>query len=335
MTGLISTTTGLREHIKNGYEDWEETQDGNRIWFYYRNNQNKYNRQLLYICSHPITFTQLHKIKNACKSKGIFFSYTQNNIAIYSDQKIVLTFITLAGQKQVKKIIMPSLSSDSPNNQQKNSKIIFNYDVDGGFPWLLHSINYPTGLTNKFLYNNETSRTNFKTSGLSVGINNAKIPVVTELITHDKYTTSNNDQHTWYSYNLKGMEQHNYTGYQHNTQILPGKDNLIDRSDNYHYSTMQDNGFTRKITIYNKYHLPLQETEISNKTNLIIGKSIISYPNWKNTTFNNLSATYSLPTKITKTFFTINNGLNSVKKVTREALYNSNGQPIWKRNTSG
>ena len=49
----IATSTGVREHLLNGYEDWEESRDGQRVWFYY--NQKRSTRShsppALYLCA--------------------------------------------------------------------------------------------------------------------------------------------------------------------------------------------------------------------------------------------------------------------------------------------
>ena len=333
---VISTTTGLREYITDGYENKEETKDGQYIWLYYdHNNSHDITRRIRYICGHQLTQKQLKSSINACNKDGAFFSYSQNNITIHADHDIVLTRKLIAGHLQITSIAMPSLSSNNINNHNVSSKIYFNYDQNGNLPWLLHSVIYPTGVTSTFLYNNETSRTSSKIDGLPIGINNATLPVVTEFNTYDKYSPTHT-QHIWYSYNTKNGNQHNYTGYQVGGSIEPGKDNLIDQPDNYTYSVTADNGFTKKTTTYNKYHLALQEIEVSDSTNKIIGKSINQYLPWKNSVFSNLSATFSEPIKISKQFFTPQiSGLQSSKIVSKETKYNSLGQAIWKRNTSG
>ena len=57
-------------------------------------------------------------------------------------------------------------------------------------PWLLKSVNYPTGMKTTFLYNQEADKKNAKVSGLPTGINGALIPVVTEQITTYKQNTT-------------------------------------------------------------------------------------------------------------------------------------------------
>ena len=332
----VSTATGVREHIKNGYEDWEEGKNGRRVWLYYdRNSSLDAQRRLKYICAHPLTQSQLKNPKNSCTDAGFWLTYQQNNIVVHGIQNVVLNFDFIAGYKQLKSITMPGFSSTGISNYGKSTKLNFSYDLKGGFPWLLHSVESPTGITSTFLYNTETSKSKNKTNGLLVNNEHSTIPVVTELITHDKFSKTV-DQHTWYSYNVNRADQHNYTGYQSGSLLIPGKDNLIDRPNNYTYSVLQDNGLMTKTSTYNKYHLLLKEITVSDTTGNLVIKDQKKYSPWQNTTFSQLSSVYSLPQNESQVFFTNKvNGLQESHSVIKESRYDQYGQPIWKRDSLG
>ena len=255
----ISMSNGLREHISNGYENWQQSRSGYRIWFYYdhvsKNNQTKH---LKYICAHQLTTTEVQSNKNACTNDGIMITRANNKITVNGLQKFTITENYINGIKQVHSVIMPSLSSFDVNSLPRLKSVVdFAYDTQRNRPWLLKSVNYPTGMKTTFLYNQEADKKNAKVSGLPTGINGALIPVVTEQITTYKQNTTPS-KNVWYYYTGYGKQKmHNFTGYQSGGITIPGKDNLFDRSDNYTYSVAQDNGLTTTTTTYNKYHLPI------------------------------------------------------------------------------
>ena len=232
---------------------------------------------------------------------------------------------------------MPSLSSDGIERYQRDY-VRFYYDTQSNHPQLLRKISYPTGLSTTFLYNEETSKNDAKIPGLPVGINNRFLPVVTEQI----ISTNNKklpDQHTWFYYGKYSRNSHNYTGYQSNRVMIPGKDNILDQYDNYTYSSTMQTNNTRTTTIYNKYQLPLSVVRYDNKNNKIIDRQLYNYPEWRNKTFALLPANYSFAMKTEKEVYDFNNVASSklLNKIntTEKAVYDNAGQPLWKLDSFG
>ena len=215
----------------------------------------------------------------------------------------------------------------------------FAYDTQRNRPWLLKSVNYPTGMKTTFLYNQEADKKNAKVSGLPTGINGALIPVVTEQITTYKQNTTPS-KYVWYYYTGYGKQKmHNFTGYQSGGITIPGKDNLFDRSDNYTYSVAQDNGLTTTTTTYNKYHLPILIQQKDNSSGKLISSNSKSYLPWKNTTFKQLPSNYSFPILTKKALYTLpdanTQNTTNVKNIEQAAKYNVNGKVIWTHDAFG
>ena len=330
------TTFDLREHIKNGYEDWEEDEKGDRVWFYYDNSHNLKTRRLIYICSHQISSNNLFGMSNACKDQGVRIKYGDNLITVYGNQIFKIHQRLDDGLTEVDSIEMPSLSSDQINYNE-NSYIKFTYDINNNLPWLLHQITMPEGYSTVFLYNTESDRRDNQTAGLSTGNNGVRLPVVTEEITH--YFNKNiPDKRIWFYYDEDGSG-HNYTGYQEGHAIEPGRDNLLDCPDDYTYSVAQNNGFTKTTTTYNKYHLPLTVIQKADKNQRILGKTEHIYEPWKRTTFETLAANYSFPIKSIKKIYSKSNldtdqNLN-VTEINQNNKYNNSGQIVWKKDAWG
>ena len=213
----IAMSTGMREHLRNGYEDWEENRSGQRVWFYYdQNGPHDLTRHLLYICAHPLTLLEIQGAVNACPYNGVHLTYLGDDVIVHGQQRLVLHTFNVDGAPMMQSITMPSLSSKGISNSDQSSSVQFSYDVQGSRPWLLHEIMEPSGQKETFLYNHESDRSTLQPNGLPTGINDAKIPVVTEQI----ITPPQSDQdivpikHFWYQYSSGAGDLHNYTGYQ-------------------------------------------------------------------------------------------------------------------------
>ena len=127
----ISMSNGLREHISNGYENWQQSRSGYRIWFYYdhvsKNNQTKH---LKYICAHQLTTTEVQNNKNSCTNDGIMITRANNKITVNGLQKFTITENYINGIKQVHSVIMPSLSSSDVNSLPGLKSVVdFAYDT--------------------------------------------------------------------------------------------------------------------------------------------------------------------------------------------------------------
>ena len=339
----IATSTGIREHLLNGYEDWEEGRDGQRVWFYYnQNGPHDLTRHLRYICAHPLTPLEVQGgAVNACPYNGVYLTYHGGEITVHGQQKFVLHTFNVNGAPMIQSITMPSLSSKGISNNDQSSTVQFSYDVQGSRPWLLHAVTEPSGQKETFLYNQESSHSTLQPNGLPTGLNHAKIPVVTEQIT----TPPRSDQgiipaqFIQYQYSGGTEDLHNYTGYQVGVSAEPGKDNLMDKADSYTYTVTKDNGFTTTRTVYNKYHLPLTITQKDDKNHATIAQNSVIYSHWKNTTFAALSPTFSKPKQTIKTLYslTVKGSDHAVTptKMVQQKRYNNDGQVIWKQDAYG
>ncbi len=349
----IALTSGVKEHLLYGYEDWEETRDGERVWFYYdRNGPQDISRRLLYVCNHPLTEAEVQSSQDACANNGIRLTYEGSDITVHGQQTIVLHMGNMHGQPILQTISMPSLSSAAltkhslltgtkASDKALNSNLQFTYDNQGGKPWLLKNVTTPSGAQTIFLYNSESDHNTLQSQGLPTGFGSAHIPVVTEEI-----TTINTggkkvvpDQHVWYQYSKGTSDQHNYTGYQSGVNSEPGKDNLFDRSDDYTYTVAVDNGLTTSTTTYNKYHLPLTAVQTENLRHSLISENDAEYSPWKGTKFAQLTPTYSFPKDTTKTFYSVSStGQDQAiepAKIVEKKQYNNDGQVVWKEDAYG
>ena len=332
----VSTATGTREHIFQGYEDWQEDQSGKRLYFYYdRYGYSDSTRQLTYICPHQLTPAEQQRQNfNACPA-GIWISYNGDQTTVHGHQRIVLDQNTDNGIKNIVAVSMPALTSETVSGEhEERDQINFSYDNDGHRPWLMHKIQYPTGLQDTFLYNNESNHPGAPSQGLPTGRKNGYVPVVTEHVLETG--VPDQTQHVYYRYTSEG-NRHNYLGYQEMNSLEPGKDNLFDRPSNYTYSSTEDNGLTSTTTVFNKYHLPILVTQVDNEKKTMLVKNEKNYPNWQKTVFDKLPANYSFPTD-DRTFVYELHGKNSAVKPTRvekKIRYDSNGQAIWQQDAYG
>ena len=340
---IISEATGIRQRILNGYELWEEMVSGQRVYFYYdREGASDTTRHLTYICGHELTQSEQQAGFNACQNNGIHITYRGNRVIVQGHQTIVLHRISNNGIQMINKIIMPPLSSPGIDDV-KSAIINLSYDVPGHRPWLLRRVDYPTGASRTFLYNGESDYPHGQTTGLSVGIHGAHIPVVTEEISEstkpgaDKTPASR----IWYRYSQSdgGAQAHNYLGYQGPGSVVPGRDNLLDRPHSYTYSVIKDDGVTYTTTTFNKYHLPLSIVKRDGRNHAILATSRQSYLPWRGTTFAGLPANYSMAVKEANLAYTLteqgHSAIIAPAEVMNAMRYSNEGKVIWKKDAYG
>ena len=341
---IISKATDTRESIVNGYAQWEQARDGKKLYFYYdRNGAGDSTRRLTYICGHQLTVKEQHRQHNACAGNGIWISYAGRSVTIHGNQEIILHRGESGGISNIDAITMPSLSSDGISNSREKAVIRFAYDEQGKRPWLLSRVSYPTGKSKIFLYNDQSSHPGAQIKGLPVGINGAHIPVVTEVITTSEGSGSTRPLtlREWYRYGETDRygRAHNYMGYQGAGSVIPGRDNLFDRPDDYTYSVSRDNGLTTTTTTYNKYHLPQLVEQWDNRQNNLLARSEQQYMPLSGTVFSELPGNYSLPIGSSKTLYatTESGGDKAVipAKVIQAARYDNNGQKLWEQDAYG
>ena len=341
---VISKSTEVREHIADGYALWEQSRDGRKLYFYYdRSGAGDNTRRLTYICGHPLTMQEQQGARNACINNGLWITYRGNSVTVHGQQNIVLQRGENGGIGNIKAITMPSLSSEGISNSGEKSTIRFRYDDQGRRPWLLSQVRYPTGQSKTFLYNEQSSHPGAQTGGLPVGSHGAHLPVVTEVITSSEGTGSSVPSvlREWYRYGTVNQhgEAHNYMGYQGAGSIVPGRDNLFDRPDDYTYSVSRDNGLTTTTTTYNKYHLPQLVEQRDNQQNNLLAQHVQEYIPLKGTTFAGLPGNYSLPVGSGKTLYaTTEAGQDKTiapAQVMEATRYDNNGQVLWKQDALG
>ena len=340
---IISEATGVRQRILNGYEQWEESISGQRVYFYYnKQGASDITRHLTYICAHELTIEEQQSDTNACKNDGIHISYQGSNVIVQSYQTIMLHRINNSGIQMINKIIMPPLSSPGVDNA-KNATIELTYDNRSRRPWLLSRVDYPTGLSKTFLYNGESNHPGVQTAGLSAGVNGAHIPVVTEEISESTKTGAYKIPavRIWYRYSVpeNGSQEHNYLGYQGPHSVIPGRDNLFDRHHSYTYSVMKDNGLTYTTITFNKYHLPLTITERDSRNHTMLALSRQDYLPWRGTVFSELPASYSMTDRETKSAYMLtekgHDALTAPALIIDSKKYNQEGNVIWKKDAYG
>ena len=341
---ILSKSTETREYIADGYALWEQSRDGRKLYFYYDHSGVSDNtRRLTYVCGHPLTIQEQQGTGNACINDGLWITYQGDAVTVHGQQNITLQRGENGGIGNIKAITMPSLSSEGISNSREESTIHFSYDDQGRRPWLLSQVCYPTGQSKTFLYNEQSSHPGAQTGGLPIGIHGAHLPVVTEVITTSGGAGSSAPSvlREWYRYgNLNDHGQsHNYMGYQGEDSIVPGRDNLFDRPDDYTYSVSRDNGLTTTTTTYNKYHLPQLVEQRDNRQNTLLAQHVQEYIPLKGTTFAGLPGNYSLPVGSDKTLYaTTEVGQDKTvtpARVMEATRYDNNGQTLWKQDAYG
>ena len=144
-----------------------------------------------------------------------------------------------------------------------------------------------------------------------------------------------------YRYSQVNINEHNYLGFNAGTDIIKDstQDRLFNVPVNYTYTTEQDNGITRDVYTYNKYHLLIYDQQISDRTNHILSETQYLFcrtdkdNGCAHTPFDNLPVTYSLPLKIVTTVW--NKETNQSLKTTVIVKYDFYGRAVWKKDAYG
>ena len=144
-----------------------------------------------------------------------------------------------------------------------------------------------------------------------------------------------------YSYAHANINGHNYLGFNSGLTTVTNskRDILFESPADYSYRTITDNGLTKEIHTYNKYHLLINDKLISNHTGKTLSETENFFCNTKipngcsQTRFTDLPATYSLPLKTVTHVWGGSSGLPATVTVTRE--YNSSGQVVRSKDAYG
>ncbi len=269
---IITYTNGLKEILNShGYETALEQQDGWQVHFLYYPGSN-----LL----HFVVDNEGH---------NIVLKWEKGNIIVISrgseGQSVPVVINTQQGK--LRNILLPL--------QKSSASYGIHFSYTGNF---ITQITYPTGLKKIYDYNcydamkvNSDGKTNLAICVVvKETVNPAGQPV---MITRYQYTSSNSNNHNYLGFNSR-LESTSNTF----------KDSLFEAPVSYTYSTIEDNGIIRTLRTYNKYHLLIDEQQISDRTENKLSEvqSFFCRTDQINgcaySSFANLPVTYSQPLKV-------------------------------------
>ncbi|MCY4330244.1 MAG: hypothetical protein OXC48_09240, partial [Endozoicomonadaceae bacterium] len=198
---------------------------------------------------------------------------------------------------------------------------------------LLSRVTYPTGLQKNITYN--------CTDAMKVPIKNNNRGLCVVVQTSVNPGMNQPGMTTRYTYGDSNANEHNYLGFNSGSDVMQGlnSDVLFEMPASYTYKTTEDNGITKQIRSYNKYHLLIEAKIISDSTNHILTAvhnffcNTFERDGCSHNTFEDLPVTYSLPLKVV----TSNQGENSGSAATEitEQQYDSQGRLISATDTYG
>ena len=271
---IITYANGLRETLDDaGYETSLEQQNGWSVHFFYQ------------------AGTHLLQSVTDDEHHSILLNYKENYIKVISKNSEGQPVSVLIHKEKGK---IRSITLPVQDNDYRYS-IRFYYTGH-----LITKVSYPTGLKKTFTYNcNDEMKIHrlVNKSAVSLCVVTAKTvdpgagqPLMT---THYRYTQTNSNEHNYLGFNA-GLEQH----------ISTFKDILFEAPVSYTYRTLEDNGITQEIRTYNKYHLLIDDQQISDHTwhKLSEVQSLFCRTDQRDgcahSSFADLPATYSQPLKI-------------------------------------
>ncbi len=276
---VITYANGLREILNHkGYEVRLEQQDGWDICFSY--------------------IPDTHLLQSVRDDEGHIIKLYRNNhyLRVISQGGVGKPVIVLINKKnnEVHSITLPS------SNNHPGHGIYFYY-----VHHFITGVHYPTGLKNQINYDctDEIKVPAYNPSALHIlcaVVKETVNPGFGEPVMISRYR-----------YGKVSSNEHNYLGF--NAKLIvtahSSKDRLFEAPVSYTYQTEQDNGLIREIRTYNKYHLMIDEKQISDRTGNIL--SAVHYffcrtdqsDGCAHTAFAHLPATYSLPLKIVTRVF--------------------------------
>ncbi len=307
----LTYANGLREILnKHGYETLLEQQDGWRVHFFYYPGGH-----LL----HSVVDDEGHSIV-LYRKKGIITVISKG-----SEGQLVPVIISIQKRK-LRNILLPL--------QQSHTSYDIHFSYTGNF---IIQITYPTGLKKAYDYN--------CTDAMKVnpdGRNNLAICVVVKetvdpgsgqpvMITRYQYARSNSNNHDYLGFN-SGLKV---------VKNIP-EDRLFEAPVSYTYSTTEDNGIIRELRTYNKYHLLIDEQQISDRTGNKLSEvqSFFCRTDQVNgcahSSFIDLPVTYSQPLKVITKLW--GNSTGSPAITTETSQYDQQGRMIshtdaWGRST--
>ncbi len=191
---------------------------------------------------------------------------------------------------------------------------------------LIFRITYPTGLQKNITYN--------CTNAMKVPLQgyNRGLCVVIQTSVNPKMDQP--EMITRYTYDKSNANEHDYLGFNSglNIEQNSGSDTLFETPASYTYKTTEDNGITRQVRTYNKYHLLINAQIISDYTNHLLTAVHNFFCNTTqndgcaHSTFKDLPDTYSLPLKTVTRNWGENSGFPATEIT--EKQYDSQGRLI-------
>ena len=271
---IITYANGLRETLDNaGYETSLEQQNGWSVHFSYQPG------------------THLLQSVTDDEHHSILLSYTEDYIKVISknSEGQPVSVLICKEKGKVRAVKLPVQNNDDWYS------IRFHYTGH-----LITQVSYPTGLKKTFTYNcNDEMKIRMPINAVTVSLCVVSGETVDPgagqplMITHYRYTQTNSNEHNYLGFNA-GLEQH----------ISTFKDMLFEAPVSYTYRTLEDNGITQEIRTYNKYHLLINDQQISDRTRHKLSEvqSFFCRTDQRDgcahSSFADLPTTYSQPLKI-------------------------------------
>ncbi|MCY4329781.1 MAG: hypothetical protein OXC48_06870, partial [Endozoicomonadaceae bacterium] len=270
---IITYTNGLRETLNSyGYEITLEQQDGWKAYFLY--------------------YPGSHLLRSVTDNEGhnIILQWGKGAVTVISrgSEGWLVPVVINTQQEKLRDILLPL--------QKSSASYGIHFSYTGNF---ITQVTYPTGLKKTYDYNcaDEMKMNLDKQTNLTICV------VMKEtvnpgsgqpaMITRYQYTSSNSNNHNYLGFN-SGLKSTRNTF----------KDRLFEAPVSYTYSTTEDNGIIRELRTYNKYHLLIDEQQISDRT----GNELSEVQNFfcrtdqvngcAHSSFTDLPATYSQPLKV-------------------------------------
>ncbi len=270
---IITYTNGLKEILNNdGYEVSLEQQDGWKVHFvYYPGNH------LLHFVADDVG----HKIILYWKKEGV-------TVVSKGSEGQSVPVVVNTQQGKLREILLPS--------QQSHTSYAIHFSYTKNF---ITQVTYPTGLKNTYKYN----CTDEMKINLNGQTNLAVCVVVKETVNPGSGQPA---MITCYQYAHSNSNDHDYLGFNSGLEVVKNtvKDRLFEAPVSYTYRTTEDNGIIRELHTYNKYHLLIDEQQISDRT----GKKLSEVQSFfcrtdqvngcSHSSFTDLPVTYSQPLKV-------------------------------------
>ena len=242
------------------------------------------------------------------RGDSVFFNYTIQNIleSISSNgsekNKITLSYdsgtlkiasLDSQGNKVITSInrsnnLATSIELPKTGNSNENLIVGFKYNIDPKTNSnLLTQVNYPTGLTESLSYTSLPIPTGGPIQWINVVKTWTRDPGFAQPVLKTNYSYGGSS------------DSRNFMGYASGIPYIPNVDNLFERSDDYNYSTREDNGIAAIVHTYNKFHVETNKKLYDISSNKLLQEIKMSYPDTSGKSINDKTfpANYELPVK--------------------------------------